>query len=321
MTLNLSPSLKLAQLKALAIACGLASSGTKDGLLRRLESSTRLHRDSSSLSSLNSTPRILSIDMGIRNLAFAQITPAPLMQSKKSGTRLPPPVVIDIWQRVDLLETLRSRVENSIDPDQWSPAAMADLTVEVVQQKLLKSMPTHILIERQRFRSGGGAAVQEWTLRVNMIEAMLHATLRTLQSLGYWDGTVYSIAPSRVGPFFLECFDSAEPRKGSEAEKAIRTKLKTAKMQNKKAKIDLVGRLLETTSIVISGEAKLHAEMYLNRWKGIRRSKGADDQLAGESFHKLDDMADCLLQGLAWMKWEENKRLLAIQGPSALLPN
>jgi cruciform cutting endonuclease 1 len=34
---------------------------------------------------------------------------------------------------------------------------------------------------------------------------------------------------------------------------------------------------------------------------------------------KLDDLADCLLQGLAWVQWEENKRLLLKKGVEVLL--
>jgi cruciform cutting endonuclease 1 len=34
---------------------------------------------------------------------------------------------------------------------------------------------------------------------------------------------------------------------------------------------------------------------------------------------KLDDLADCLLQGMAWIEWEENKRKALEHGVQALL--
>lgn len=43
------------------------------------------------------------------------------------------------------------------------------------------------------------------------------------------------------------------------------------------------------------------------------------DEAADEAeIGKLDDLADCLLQGMAWIKWEENRRAIVSDGPSAL---
>ncbi|KAH6620805.1 mitochondrial resolvase Ydc2 [Chaetomium sp. MPI-SDFR-AT-0129] len=57
----------------------------------------------------------------------------------------------------------------------FTPTTLASTTATLVQTVLLPLRPTHILIERQRFRTGGASAVLEWTVRVNQLEAMLHA--------------------------------------------------------------------------------------------------------------------------------------------------
>ena len=77
--------------------------------------------------------------------------------------------------------------ESGTEPDPFSPASLARVTTALVRDALLPLRPTHVLIERQRFRSAGHAAVQEWTLRVNTLEAMLHAALRTVREYGLWD--------------------------------------------------------------------------------------------------------------------------------------
>ncbi|KAL2263722.1 hypothetical protein VTK26DRAFT_5478 [Humicola hyalothermophila] len=65
--------------------------------------------------------------------------------------------------------------------DAWSPAALTTVTLALVKTHLLPLRPTHILIERQRFRSYGRWGVFEWTLRVNMLEAILHAMFAGLR--------------------------------------------------------------------------------------------------------------------------------------------
>ena len=133
---------------------------------------------------------LLSIDMGIKNLAFAHMTAsvrrvvglskvrqarAPSMASyrshrliglyKKHGPsrrkwyaadRITGVCISQSRKRV--LRTYRSREALF---SVWS----------IVCCKLI-NLP-HVLIERQRFRSGGQAAVQEWSLRVGVFEGML----------------------------------------------------------------------------------------------------------------------------------------------------
>jgi cruciform cutting endonuclease 1 len=65
------------------------------------------------------------------------------------------------------------------------------------------------------------------------------------------------------------------------------------------------------------------ARAYKEKWERIpgRRKIGVLGVGVGdgEKMGKLDDLADCLLQGMAWVQWEENKRLLLKKGVEALL--
>ncbi|KAK8086387.1 hypothetical protein PG994_001361 [Apiospora phragmitis] len=291
--------------------------------------------------------RILSIDMGLRNLAYSLIVPGgPLLSAPpvpplkekhyipSEPFRQPPRVLLEAWRRSDVASEATTRV---VEREQWAPAAMANLALELVRDRLLPTNPTHIVIEQQRFRSAGSSAVQEWTLRVNTLEAMIHAILRTMKEMGHWSGEVISVAPRRVGPFWVgaagEIDAGAEEIQSpleleieflerTERKVDIKKKNKLAKTRNKKAKIDLVGNWLQSEGILnpASAQQELTMKLYRDRWLGVRRKKGANklDEAEVES-GKLDDLADCLLQGMAFIKWEENKNLLAREGPNAIL--
>lgn len=157
---------------------GCRTTGTKDLLLKRLQweaskvPAPRLQKH-----------RIISIDMGIRNLAFAVCD----VRSEK--------LTVHHWTRMALDKTLPSdqgvdgeRQDNApsssstsvVDPDPLDPYHPAQLsqTATGLIHWLLKYDPDTILIERQRHRSGGGSAVQEWTVRVNSLESMIWSGLR-----------------------------------------------------------------------------------------------------------------------------------------------
>jgi cruciform cutting endonuclease 1 len=355
MALRLLPKLKLTQLKTLTVACGLPSSGTKDAIVQRLESAVSDYRRRAEQPKkpLQGRPakeerakkqHILSIDLGIRNLALAFLTPSEHPQLTDHDFRIPKPIVLNSWKVVELRdqtgekglalsdETAKTNrtsttgeagetTEMAPEKDQWSPASMAGLTWNLVKNRVmtLDPLPTHILIERQRFRSGGAAAVQEWTLRVNTLEAMLHAVLRAHKEIGQWKGEVHSIAPGRVGPFWLTGADAAvdgtETDETNDKAKGSQSR-KSAKVRNKKAKIDLVGNWLSGNNINPVGGAEHTAQAYLKRWS--KKPRGAS---SAEDFTKLDDLADSLLQGMAWIKWEDNIKLLATGGPEAFIPS
>lgn len=278
----------LARLQQLAVQGGINKSGTKKAIIAGLRDSIRCPQP------LSPDSRILSIDIGIRNLAFSLLTPP------RSQAGLP---TVHAWTRMAL------SAKSTEVPEDFSPAAMSQVAASLVAQHLLPLRPSHVLIERQRFRSAGSPTVFEWTLRANVLEAMLYATFSTLRLTGQWDGMLVPVFPKRVSSFLLA------PQVAADQSDSTRTKRHLA---IKKEKIDLVGSWLasEEAMLFASKRTKVTAEQFLRRWKGGRAgkvSKGAQDmqdcELSGacpELGTKLDDLADCLLQGIAWLRWQVN---------------
>ena len=127
--------------------------------------------------------RILSIDMGIQNLAFCVAD----VETGGSADRMH----VVAWRRVSPTSFLPS-VAQSQTPQPASSSVRLPSSVFTSQNLALAAQslltrtflpyaPSTILIERQRFRTGGVAAVQEWTLRVNTLEAALWGVLAALR--------------------------------------------------------------------------------------------------------------------------------------------
>ncbi len=318
---------KSSQLKAVATATGINSSGIKpvliSQLLNHLPNGYLRHGRTKSAS--EDPYDIISIDMGIRNLAYCRLTsPQPLTAAKSS---LPPRIaspVISEWARVEISNKASklAGAEGSETKEAFDPATYSQHAYDLVKTLLLRSprKPTDILIERQRFRSMGGSAVQEWTLRVNMFEAMIYAVLKTLSEHGTWQGMVHPIAPAKVSKFWLG------EREGAAVEGGGSKSAKT-----KTAKINLVGTWLkerdaEDHPFRLMGEAETLGMAYLRKRNRGKKVLAKHEVMDGEegnavvpvAIGKLDDLADCMLQGMAWIRWEQNRKLIVSKGLEAL---
>ena len=272
--------------------------------------------------------------MGIRNLAYCCfILPH---AGRRTATDIGNPVLQD-WTRIAIAEDSTSseraqelvpiktagKVEQSGKAmtarlkEAFDPATYSQYAYDLVTSLLKDLKPTHILIERQRFRSMGGSAVQEWTLRVNMFEAMIYAVLKTFSESGFWEGTVHPIAPSKVSKFWIT--NKQGTLMDGPGSKSAKTKT---------AKIELVTEWLEDGGrFQLKGAAAQLGEAYLKKKKRkdskplVKQKKLSGSiarAIAQDSVEKLDDLADCLLQGMAWIKWEENRRLIMSRGSEAL---
>ena len=311
-------SCNVAQLQSIARSIGINTGGKKD-LLRSHVLDELQHDRVPFLSgdgrSGPSQHRIVSIDMGIRNLAVCSII-VPEQRHPKQPLAVP---VVQNWERIAISKKATCDIPEegttgSIAKEAFDPQTYAQYAYDLVVKRIMPCQPTQILIERQRFRSMGGSAVQEWTLRVNMFEAMIYATLRTLSENRLWQGSVYPVAPAKVSKFWLG--DNNDQH----------AKLATSKgSKTKSAKIALVGDWLSKGQLFeLQGEAADTARAYQMKLAGRRARKGADGQksIAEQSqmpydIGKLDDLADCLMQAIAWIQWEENRRALRSREPKA----
>ena len=391
---------------------------------RSTKTKTKTQTESAGLSRSNPAQpwSILSIDMGVQNLAFAHL------RVPRSGT---PGVGIDAanpklpeltaWHRLavsdisslnlipgdntsiikpepisgsgDAMESSQSNlpIETEKDPsakvaqsskekDSFSPDLYAANAYTLISSLIAAYRPTHVLIERQRFRSGGGSAVLEWTLRVGLLEGMLYAVLHTLRQERCGevaDLVVRGVEPRRVVRYWLEGGSGiSDSGKGDMEKSEIGGKVKEKRpnaREVKKAKIDLVGRWLSAAmrgtnscpetgggmkkhklgiaadnKIVLADKSEcpaLHgvAGAYMRKWQGqtqtskkgkgkgsralksgsippLRVSPQSDmvNEVAAVDPGKLDDLADCLLQGVTWVEWQIMRERVVREGVEAL---
>lgn len=372
MSFAFPPKLTSAQLKSIARLCGKSRSGTKAVIADRIVDDLRTFEP------LAPGARVLSIDLGIRNLAYSLLeVPEPNhglpAKSAKRTTKknIAPSSVVSIaprllaWERLALIprvdkvappkrSTKKSRTKTKADdeneaaqkdqevlpkksrrkskPDEgasglqadeltadadptttpvimedFSPARLSALAVDLILNRLLPLRPDVVTLEQQRFRQMGGSGVYEWTLRVNSLESMLYAVLTLLRETGQWHrgGRIEPIVARNVLEFMVVRDRAAGFDVGDIWGRGA---------DNKKVKKDIIGRALASAEgLVVEGPPEAVASEYLDEWQGKKSFQRKADRMK-----KLDDLADCLLQGLAFIHWQNNKRMLLDGGVDAL---
>ena len=350
--------LTLPLLRRVAFLIGAPSSGTKPALARQIRqeleasSATTARKRSQRLERSAPVPTdslsIVSIDVGIRNLAYAHLVAFPATSAgSRDGVESPENLRPNLlaWKRVvisgapngavastrhraeyksshDLVVAPLHAAEGTLNEDAilklekeaFDPSTFATYAYDFVKSILDVHHPTHVLIERQRFRSGGASAVQEWTIRVGVFEGMLHAALKTLSEEHGLPVVVQGVDPGRVTRYWLE----GRAAKGKE-------RISSGK-ESKKAKIDIVGNSLASAGAaafvnVSSGSdhgsqhgVEKMVDAFLARWQ---RKNGKSRSGVAKDILKLDDLADCLLQGVAWLNWQSKKEEVLHRGLEA----
>ena len=337
-------ALKAPQLQLLASQLGLASSGTKSEVGNVI--TQRLGQPVS----FGKRGRILSIDMGIRNLGICVLEAPHLADAaastdtKRSGKRSGP-VRVTAWRRMDLIGELGQQQRNVSSPNsedceppsaasrpihpvsQFTPSNLSQTAYALISRLLATHEPDHILIERQRFRTGGASAVQEWTIRVNMLESMLWACLTTLRARASLHAdmapaqrlrSVEEVSPARVGSFWCSGLPTRVPSDLITLDSKLPDSGPSSRRVEKGDKISLARAWLDGNGDTERAASKVDLVFHtdaMQTWKGLRldSSKGVAKETSGgkqRGTNKLDDLADCLLQGMAWVRWEENRRTL-----------
>ncbi|KAK6407022.1 hypothetical protein LTR95_018592, partial [Oleoguttula sp. CCFEE 5521] len=245
-------SLKSRTLQRMAFLTGLPSTGTKDELATTLRSGLPRSR------LLAQPSRVLSIDMGIRNLAYCVLDVAS-PQSSSAPAPSTTSLRVREWRRLDLLGRLvpgsaantdckgggDDSFSRKLPANAFTPSVMSKVAYGVTTE-LLEYKPTTVLIERQRFRSGGGSAIQEWTLRVNMLESMLWACLQAHNAVNvstkdYLAPSLHEVSPALVAKFWTAGTDNelrtATRLLQDDADSTSTATGNTARSVDKKAKI------------------------------------------------------------------------------------
>lgn len=206
--------------------------------------------------------------------------------------------------------------------ESFEPSVYALLANTFVRHLLSRFSPLDaVLIERQRYRSNSAPAIQEWTVRVNMFESMLHAVFCCLH--GKESPVAESVSPNRVTKFWLDrmggrFLDIQKPKGRKKKEvlgegpgeelgvEGANVVIKKGRTYGKAklAKVSLVKEWLRSGDVVSLGKDVRGIAADFGPVKGRRKVNSV-------SGGKLDDLADCLLQGIAWIRWEENRKSLA----------
>jgi cruciform cutting endonuclease 1 len=361
-------------LQALLVRIGSASSGTKDVLHRRLRRDL-VRPQFFALSSEwearqnighNENLRILSIDMGIKNLAYCRAE----VDYPDGDTRNPNMAIIE-WDKLNLVDAAQdlrqphTTREDSADADEqldpYSLDKLSETAYRFVTETVLAGKPDVILIERQRWRSSSSSAIQQWTVRVNTLEAMLWAILRTILIENMRrDYEIYGVDPKRVGQYWLEQYAQATAEKhgaslpldelGEDDAKKASSKKNPRSKAEKKAKIALLRSWLSTepgstASTTPASAPRINFEIHpgatvarqalcLPKLSRSRKKKkinedndgATEDGVQEKDMKKLDDIADCFLQAAAWVAWESNRIQLGEvwqkdQGDISNMPN
>lgn len=258
----LAPTIKT--LQSLLTRIGSATSGKKDVLLSRLKKDLEIPSRIPSFRNAPESTRIVSIDMGIKNLAFcvADIDTGSSLHRKTDGTKDAGGIGMSVqaWRRLNVADEVEKEMLNTSTAkngssseeveDAYTPSALARTAYTLLTKTLLPYKPDVILIEKQRWRSGGGAAIQQWTVRVNTLEGMLWAILTALRDESrpkppnpskaepkMRSYEIFGVDPKRVGHFWIgDEHDSAvQEREWSKTNDVVEGEVKDISITKRKA--------------------------------------------------------------------------------------
>lgn len=216
--------------------------------------------------------------MGVKNLSYCKLLFGPKLK----------PTVTE-WTKIDLSQ--RYTLEK-FSPLLFSRIAY-DLTKELMQDQ------DAIVIEEQRSRTQGGSLVQEWTLRVNMLQQMIISTVHSLQREGQMKGVLSLSNPSRMHlTFVLRKIENKKAQKQKQQRIEYATKYLLRSLRGGSSPMVLseeLKKLIKARDIGVNEDSSTYLHKLL-----MNESDGKV---------KSDDLADSLLHALANVKWFENREI------------
>lgn len=274
---------------------------------------------------------LISLDMGVKNMSLSRFT-TPIGSN---------PI-------------LQQCIKIDINPKeiQFNPNNYAEITKKFFFKQILEPIDDSvdeitILVERQRFRTGGRSNVLETTLKTNTVEAMLYmGTKMWNELLGKRDKkiNILAIPPGNMVKFWLNegkkmnLFDNSDVLSDTESKKFridLASKLLLCGLpQNftepikQDINLDGIDKIFNLDSNIIKS-IDINDKSNLKRWKKAWSFKSTsrkfyevcilinefnqskyqiDQSLWGKT--KGDDLADSLLHGLAYWKYYQNRKQL-----------
>lgn len=233
-------------------------------------------------------------------------------------------------------EAMTSKGWAKYGPEQMSFIAhnLATKLLSPVENK--KNIPTVVLIERQRFRSGGSANVFESTIKVNLLETALYTALHYNRDVV----NVFSMDPSKVITYLKRVYH-VDPEKALIEEKEKKNAKDSKKKQNvyklrKEWKIEVAAEILKHNGYGVKTDNRsgivvpcppvelTKSVIAQSAWTSVINSidKPIDffvpendtavkpKKKRASKKEKSDDLADSFLQGIAWIDWQ--KRMLEL---------
>ncbi|KAI9013969.1 ribonuclease H-like domain-containing protein [Phycomyces nitens] len=235
------------QLKEIMSHSGLATSGRKSELITRLQNHYDNIISNGDIQGQYVRQRalpssVLSFDLGYRNLAFCHL---------------------------DSNNTIRNWIRADLELPSFHPSITAPLVRQFIQTKIGPWIDKvgAVVVEQQRYRSGGAHSVLESTIRVNAIEAMIWYGLEEVRT-----ANIIVMEPIQRG---------AVDKAWDEALEGLTDDSLRRYYGKKKACVGLVNGLIDKQDIHCPDEI-------LN---SFRQEK------------KQDDLGDSLLQAMTWYKW------------------
>lgn len=238
---------------------------------------------------------VLSIDVGVKNFSYCKM-------EIEADNPYNKPIEIVEWDKLDVLNWYG---DQNLE---FNPVNYAALASSIVSRLILgkTARPDLILIERQRFRSMGSSSVLEAVIRSAVLENMIFASLKSLKDYepNNFQYLVQSSSPLIMTSFW-ESYKTSTDLRFDKLESASR----------KKHRIELVSDwILNSKTIKLKGLTKDLLSQFSNGPNNSRRLNKIVNSINGitksdSETNKSDDLADSLLHGITWLRFEKNKQM------------